>query len=87
MSGCRLSPAPGSSLALFPAQEPRKKWIDYSSVGLMFPASILVGFAIGFFLDKWLKTDPWLKIVFILYGIVAGFYNLFSQTRRNEPKK
>jgi F0F1-type ATP synthase assembly protein I len=47
----------------------------------MFPASILVGFAIGFFLDKWLKTDPWLKIVFILYGIVAGFTNLFSQTR------
>lgn len=53
----------------------------------MFPASILVGFAIGFFLDKWLKTDPWLKIVFILYGIVAGFTNLLSQTRRNEPRK
>jgi len=53
----------------------------------MFPASILVGFAIGYFLDKWLKTDPWLKIIFILYGIVAGFTNLFSLTRRNEPKK
>lgn len=87
MTGSWISPAPGSALALLPAQEPRKKWLDYSSVGLMFPASILVGFAIGFFLDKWLKTDPWLKIVFILYGIVAGFYNLFSQTRRNEPKE
>ena len=87
MTGSWISPAPGSALAPLPAQEPRKKWLDYSSVGLMFPASILVGFAIGFFLDKWLKTDPWLKIVFILYGIVAGFYNLFSQTRRNEPKE
>ena len=87
MTGGGLPPAPGSALALPPAQEPKKKWIDYSSVGLMFPASILVGFAIGFFLDKWLKTDPWLKIVFILYGILAGFYNLFSQTRRHEPKK
>jgi F0F1-type ATP synthase assembly protein I len=87
LSGRSFSPAPGSPLAGLPAQGPRKKWIDYSSVGLMFPASILVGFAIGFFLDKWLKTDPWLKIVFILYGIVAGFYNLFAQTRRHEPKK
>lgn len=53
----------------------------------MFPASILVGFAIGHILDKWLKTDPWLTLIFILYGILAGFYNLFSQARRNERKK
>jgi ATP synthase protein I len=71
-----------------PAEKESKiKWIEYSSVGLMFPASILAGFAIGYFLDKWLKTDPWLTLIFILYGILAGFYNLFSQTRRNEPKK
>lgn len=87
MTGCGISPVQGSILALLPAREPGKKWVEYSSIGLMFPASILVGFAIGFFLDKWLKTDPWLKIIFILYGILAGFYNLFSQTRRNEPKK
>ena len=87
MTGCVTYPAPGDALAALPAQEPKKKWIDYSSIGLMFPASILVGFAIGFFLDKWLKTDPWLKIIFILYGILAGFYNLFSLARRNERKK
>ena len=86
MSASVKSPAPDNRPAAVPSREPRKKWIEYSSVGLMFPASILVGFAIGFFLDKWLGTDPWLKIVFILYGIVAGFVNLFSQTRRNEPK-
>jgi len=53
----------------------------------MFPASILVGFFIGHFLDKWLKTDPWLTLVFILYGIMAGFYNLFSQARRDDSRK
>lgn len=63
------------------------KWAEYSSLGLMFPASILVGFAIGHFLDQWLKTGPWLTLLFILYGILAGFYNLFAQTRRHEPKK
>jgi ATP synthase protein I len=68
-------------------QGSKNKWIEYSSVGLMFPASILVGFVIGHFLDKWLKTDPWLTLIFILYGILAGFFNLFSQTHRNESKK
>jgi ATP synthase protein I len=70
-----------------PPKEKGKKWIEYSSIGLMFPASILVGFAIGYFLDKWLNTGPWLTIIFIFYGILAGFYNLFSQTRRHEPRK
>jgi ATP synthase protein I len=69
------------------AKEGKKKWIDYSSIGLMFPASILVGFAIGYFLDKWLKTEPYLTIIFIIYGILAGFFNLFSVTRTHEPKK
>lgn len=53
----------------------------------MFPASIIVGFFIGHFLDQWLKTDPWLTLVFILYGIAAGFTNLFSQVKHREPKK
>ncbi|MBN2346566.1 MAG: AtpZ/AtpI family protein [Candidatus Aminicenantes bacterium] len=53
----------------------------------MFPASILVGFFIGHFLDRWLKTDPWLTVVFIIYGILAGFFNLFSQARRHDGKK
>ena len=70
-----------------PLREGRNKWVEYSSLGLMFPASILVGFAIGYFLDKWLKTDPWLTLIFILYGIMAGFYNLFSVVGRHERKK
>ncbi len=74
-------------MAAPPAKEGRSKWLEYSSVGLMFPASIVVGFFIGHFLDKWLDTDPWLTLIFIIYGILAGFYNLFAETRRHEPKK
>jgi ATP synthase protein I len=68
-------------------KETGKSWLAYSSVGIMFPASILVGFIIGYFLDKWLKTDPILTIVFIIYGILAGFFNLFQVTRSHEKKK
>ena len=56
--------------------EEKRKVADYSSVGIMFPASIAVGVAIGYFLDRWLNTAPYLLIVFTLYGIAAGFRNL-----------
>jgi ATP synthase protein I len=65
----------------------KKKLVDYSAIGLMFPSSILVGFVIGYFLDKWLKTDPYLTIVFIIYGILAGFVNLFAVSRSHDKKQ
>ena len=40
-----------------------------------FIAGILVGGAIGFFLDGWLGTSPWGLIVFLLLGFVAGVLN------------
>ena len=46
------------------------------SVGMVFPVSIVIGYAIGYFLDKWLGTTS-LKIVFLLFGIAAGFVSFF----------
>lgn len=63
-----------------------KRWADYSIIGLMFPTSIAVGVAIGYFLDRWLHTDPYLLIIFTLYGVFAGFYHLFRVTKRNDKK-
>lgn len=62
----------------------RRAWVDYSSVGLMFPISIAVGLAIGYLLDRWLSTAPILTILFVLYGVAAGFVNLYKVTRRHE---
>ena len=53
-----------------------KKIAGLSSLVLMLPSSIAVGLLIGYYLDKWLKTDPWLLIAFLLLGIVSGFYSL-----------
>jgi ATP synthase protein I len=46
------------------------------SVGMVFPVSIVIGYAMGYFLDKWLGTT-WLKIVFLLIGVAAGFVSFF----------
>lgn len=64
------------------AKEDKKKLAAYSTVGLMFPISIGIGYVIGYFLDEWLKTSPYLTIVFVFYGIAAGFWNLFNVTKK-----
>jgi Putative F0F1-ATPase subunit Ca2+/Mg2+ transporter len=46
------------------------------SVGMIFPVSIVIGYGIGYLLDKWLGTSS-LKIVFLLFGIAAGFISFF----------
>ena len=54
------------------------------SVGMVFPVSIVIGYAIGYYLDKWLGTS-FLKIVFLLFGIAAGFvsfYRIISQVEK-----
>ena len=53
-----------------------KKIAGLSSLVLMLPSSIAVGLFIGYWLDKWLGTDPWLLIAFLLLGTVSGFYSL-----------
>ena len=48
-----------------------------STVGVALVAATAIGLAIGYGLDRWLGTSPWLTMVFTLLGIVAGFLNLF----------
>lgn len=45
-------------------------------------AATFIGLAMGFYLDKWLGTDPWFTLVFLLLGIVSGFRNIFILTNR-----
>ena len=68
----------------------KKNLAAYSSVGIMFPVSIALGAALGYSLDKWLNTDPYLLVIFTLYGVAAGFWNLYKVTKRmsdNNGKK
>ncbi len=44
--------------------------------------STLIGLAMGYYLDKWLETDPWLTLIFLVLGIISGFRNIFILTAR-----
>lgn len=65
----------------------KRKLAEYLTLGLMFPFSIAVGLAIGYFLDKLLNTSPYLLIIFTIYGVVAGFVNLIKVTKKNGKRK
>jgi ATP synthase protein I len=52
------------------------------SVGLHLVLSTFAGLAIGYFLDRAFQTKPWLTLLFLGFGIAAGFMNLFRVMRR-----
>ena len=62
-------------------------WLNVSIIGIQFPVAIAIGFFFGRWLDTHLGTAPWLMVVFSLFGIAAGFVNLFritAQASRSE---
>ena len=46
-------------------------------VGTEIVASTVIGLGIGYMLDKWLGTRPWMLLLFFLFGVGAGFLNLY----------
>lgn len=54
-----------------------RQLLQASTVGLNLVVFTFVGLAIGYFLDKFFGTAPWLLIIFLILGIIAGFRDLF----------
>lgn len=49
----------------------------YASIGLSVALSIFIGLAIGVYLDRYVfGTTPWLTLIFMVLGILAGFRNI-----------
>jgi ATP synthase protein I len=55
--------------------------LNQSTLGLTFAFSVLIGFGIGFGLDRLFHTRPWLMLVFSALGLAAGFVNLLRAAR------
>lgn len=52
------------------------------TIGLQLVSATFIGLAMGYFLDQWLGTSPWLLIVFLLLGISAGFRDVYREAKR-----
>ncbi len=51
-------------------------------IGMHMVSGPLVGFAIGYGLDWFFGTGPWLKLIFLVIGIIAGFMNVYEDTQK-----
>jgi ATP synthase protein I len=55
---------------------------SYSTLGLEMGLSVAVGAVIGYYIDKWLNTEPWFLIIFFIFGAAAGFKSLYRVLKR-----
>jgi ATP synthase protein I len=53
-----------------------------STVGFSFVLAIVIAVWVGWMLDKWLGTSPWLFLVFFVLGLAAGVLNVYRTAGR-----
>ena len=65
-----------------------KENVQTSNIGQAFKlstelvAAVLVGTIIGFILDNWFDTKPWLIIIFFFVCVVAGILNVIRSAKK-----
>ena len=55
-------------------------------LGTELVAAVAVGTIIGFILDNWFGTKPWLIIIFFFLGSAAGMLNVIKTAKRMQEK-
>lgn len=61
-----------------------RQLLQASTVGLNLVLSTFVGLAIGYGLDKFFNSSPWLTIIFLILGIIAGFRELVRIAKKQD---
>ena len=55
-------------------------------LGTELVAAVVVGTIIGFILDSWFDTKPWLIIIFFFLGAAAGMLNVIRAANRMQKE-
>ncbi len=55
-------------------------------LGTELVAAVAVGTIIGFILDSWFDTKPWLIVIFFFLGTVAGILNVIRTANRMQKE-
>ncbi len=61
-----------------------RQLLQASTVGLNLVLSTFIGLAIGYGLDSLFHSSPWLTIIFLIIGIMAGFRELFRLAKKQD---
>ena len=66
-----------------------RKWGFLSSIPMVLAAGPLLGYVIGNFLDRKLKTPPWFLVVFLVLGFTASVretVRLIDRARKEDER-
>lgn len=69
----------------------REHWVllaTASTMGLSLVLATFIGLGIGYYLDHYIfpQAAPWLTLIFLVLGIIAGFRNLYILGKRAQKK-
>jgi len=56
----------------------------YTGLGFILPGGLVAGYAIGWGLDRWLRTGPVLAVVMAVLGVAGGFVEVLRILTRAE---
>jgi ATP synthase protein I len=59
----------------------RKSGLAYAAAFSLF-AAVVSGLILGWLLDRWLGTHPWLLVAGLVLGSAAGFYQFIRATSK-----
>jgi len=68
--------------------------LSYSSLGLEMGLCVAIGIGMGYFLDRFFHTSPYLTIIFMIFGVLAAMKTIFQlikkldkENERNKTKR
>ena len=68
-------------------KEMMKLFAEFSTIGMTVAFSVFIGLGFGYYLDHRVfagKTTPIFTLIFLGFGVVAAFTNLFKMARRKD---
>ena len=55
---------------------------SYMMVGVQFALAVIIGLAIGYYLDESFNTFPWLTLFWLIIGFLAGLKNVYRELKK-----
>lgn len=57
-------------------------YLNASSIGMSMVAAVVIGTGMGYYLDKYFGTKPYLTLLFMVLGVIAAFKNVIYFIKR-----
>lgn len=60
------------------SKKPDFEWIKALEIPFQLAVYVLVGGGMGYWLDQYFGSSPWLMLFFLMSGIGAGLYRIYE---------